>query len=207
MNLLFLWFRIKGMGSLTTEQKIIQAASKLFSQKGYAATKTREISEEAGINLALLNYYFGSKEKLFREVVKDKFKMLLEAMIPIMSDEKVSLEVKVAAIAKNYTNLLLENEELPIFILNEWTVNKELFVDITRNAQLFTKPVLEKQLKENEMDSTVSDFIVNILGLIMFPFIAKPMIISSGLVKQEEFADFVLQRKEKIWEWITKINQ
>lgn len=195
------------MEPLTTEQKIIKAASKLFTQKGYAATKTREIAEEANINLALLNYYFGSKERLYKEVVKNKLWMLLEVMIPILSDEKVSLEEKVVTIAENYTQLLLEHEELPIFILNEWTVNEDLFVDITRDARLFAKPVIEKQLKENGMELSVPDFIVNLLSLIMFSFVAKPLIVSSGLVEEGEFANFVNRRKEKIWEWMTKINQ
>jgi AcrR family transcriptional regulator len=200
-------FKTKGMEPLTTEQKIIKAASKLFTQKGYAATKTREIAEEADINLALLNYYFGSKERLYKEVVKDKLWMLLEVMIPILSDEKVSLEEKVMTIAENYTQLLLEHEELPIFILNEWTVNEDLFVDITRDARLFAKPVIEKQLKENGMKVSVPDFIANLLSLIMFSFVAKPLIVSSGLVEEGEFANFVNRRKGKIWEWMTKINQ
>lgn len=194
------------MEPLTTEQKIIEAASKLFSRKGFAATKTREIAEEAGINLALLNYYFGSKENLFKGVVKEKLRMLLEAMIPILSDAKVSLDQKIATIARNYTKLLLENEELPIFILNEWSVNKELFVDITRNARLFTMPVIQEQLKKKGITMKTADFIVNILGLVMFPFVAKPMITSSGLVKEEEFADFVKRREGNIVEWINKIN-
>ncbi|HHU96216.1 MAG: TetR/AcrR family transcriptional regulator [Bacteroidota bacterium] len=195
------------MEPLTTEQKIIKAASKLFTQKGYAATKTREIAEEADINLALLNYYFGSKERLYKEVVKNNLGMLLEVMIPILSDEKVSLKEKVVTIAENYTQLLLEHEELPIFILNEWTVNEDLFVDITRDARLFAKPVIEKQLKENGMEVSVDDFIANLLSLIMFSFVAKPLIVSSGLVEEGEFANFVNRRKEKIWEWMTKINQ
>ena len=53
---------------LSTEQKIKNAARKVFTEKGYAATRTRDIAEAAGINLALLNYYFRSKQKLFEEV-------------------------------------------------------------------------------------------------------------------------------------------
>jgi AcrR family transcriptional regulator len=49
----------------TTEAKIKNAARVVFHKKGFAATRTRDIAEEAGINLALLNYYFRSKEKLF----------------------------------------------------------------------------------------------------------------------------------------------
>ena len=86
------------MEVLTTEQKIINAANKIFSLKGFAATKTREIAEEAGINLALLNYYFGSKENLFKIVVKEKFKMLIEVMAPILSDTTIPLRDKVESI-------------------------------------------------------------------------------------------------------------
>jgi AcrR family transcriptional regulator len=49
----------------TTEEQIKEAARRVFTRKGYAATRTRDIAEESGHNLALLNYYFRSKEKLF----------------------------------------------------------------------------------------------------------------------------------------------
>lgn len=57
----------------TTEEKIKIAARKLFTRKGFAAVKTRDIAEEAGINLALLNYYFRSKEKLFKLIMEESF--------------------------------------------------------------------------------------------------------------------------------------
>ncbi|MFA6702495.1 MAG: TetR/AcrR family transcriptional regulator [Dysgonamonadaceae bacterium] len=192
------------MEALTTEQKIVNAANKLFSQKGFAATKTREIADEAGINLALLNYYFGSKENLFKIVVKEKFRMLVEVMAPILSDKEIPLRDKVESITNNYTDLLLENEELPIFVLNEWSLNKEMFAEITLNARKIAQPVIENQLKESGVELSSADFITNILGLIMFPFVAKQLIISSGLVKEEEFLTFVTERKEKIKEWIVK---
>lgn len=192
------------MDKINTEQKIIRAADKLFTQKGYAATKTREIAEEAETNLALLNYYFGSKEKLYKKVVHEKFKMLLGAIAPVLWDERISIEDKVESITENYTKLFLENEELPIFILNELTVNKELFKDITENARLIAQPVIDKQLMERNIKITATDLIINTLSLTMFPFVAKPLIVSSGLVNEEEFAGFVSERKEKILEWIIK---
>ena len=192
------------MDKLTTEQKIISAADKLFTQKGYAATKTREIAEEAETNLALLNYYFGSKENLYKKVVKEKFRMLIGVIGPILSDESFTLEGKIKTIIENYTNLLLENEELPIFILNELTVNKELFTEITQNARQIAQPVIEKQLKERNIEMSAASFVVNTLSLTLFPFVAKPLIVSSGLVKEDEFTGFVSERKEEIFEWIIK---
>ncbi|ULB33741.1 MULTISPECIES: TetR/AcrR family transcriptional regulator [Proteiniphilum] len=195
------------METNTTEQKIIRAADKIFTQKGYAATRTRDIAEEAGANLALLNYYFGSKEKLFKHVVREKLKMLLGAMGPILSDDNISLEDKIMSITEGYTNLLLENEELPIFILNELSVNKELFVEITQNTRQIAQPVIEKQLKEKGVEISATDLIINTLSLTMFPFVAKPLIISSGLVKDEKFKEFVTERKDKILRWITSITK
>ena len=194
------------METMTTEQKILKAADKIFTQKGYAATRTRDIAEEAGTNLALLNYYFGSKEKLFKNVVQGKLKMLLGAMGPALSDGQISLEEKISLITENYTNLLLENEELPIFILNELTVNRELFAKITQNTRQIAQPVLEKQLKERGIKISATDLIINVLSMTLFPFVAKPLITSSGLVKEEEFVNFVTDRKKKIIEWIIKIT-
>lgn len=193
------------MEPITTEEKIIRAADKIFTQKGYAATRTREIAEEAGTNLALLNYYFGSKQNLFRNVVKQKLKMLLNAIDPIASDKTIPVVEKVRKISEKYSQLMLENEELPLFILNEWSANKNLFTDLIRETRQHAEPVIRKQLSENGMDITVEDLIVNTLGMILFPFIAKPLILSSGLVEENQFAAFVTERKEKIPEWIISI--
>jgi AcrR family transcriptional regulator len=195
------------MESVTTEEKIIRAADKLFTQKGYAATKTRDIAEEAGTNLALLNYYFGSKENLYKKVVQEKLKMLLGAMGPILSDEWIPLKDKIKTIIDKYTNLLLENEELPIFILNELSVNKELFVEITQNTRQIAQPVIEKQLKEKNIEMSAANLIINTLSLTMFPFVAKPLIISSGLVRESDFVQFVTGRKDKILDWIIKTTK
>lgn len=188
--------------TITTEQKIIMAADKLFTQKGYAATRTRDIAEGAGTNLALLNYYFGSKEKLFKKVVQEKMKILLGAIGPVLSDENISIDNKIRIITENYTNLLLENEELPIFILNELTVNKNLFAEITQINRQNALPVLEKQLKEIGANISATDLILNTLSMVMFPFVAKPLITTSKLVDEDDFVDFVTERKSKIEKWI-----
>lgn len=191
--------------TITTEQKIIMAADKLFTQKGFAATRTRDIAEGAGTNLALLNYYFGSKEKLFKKVVQEKMKMLLGAIGPVLSDENISIDNKIRIITENYTNLLLENEELPIFILNELTVNKNLFAEITQINRQNALPVLEKQLKEIGANISATDLILNTLSMVMFPFVAKPLITTSKLVDEDDFVDFVTERKSKIEKWINTI--
>ena len=62
---------------LSTEEKIKNSARAVFHRKGFAAARTRDIAQEAGINLALLNYYFRSKEKLFNIVMLEAFQSFL----------------------------------------------------------------------------------------------------------------------------------
>lgn len=192
------------MGNPTTEQKIVKAAKKIFTQKGYTATRTRDIADEAQVNLALLNYYFKSKQNLFRIVLVEKFEKLFSVLSPILSDEEVRLEKKIEIVIDNYMQLLSKEEDLPLFILNELKVNADMFGDTLKKVKRTSYPVIEKQLRE--YGSTVSpiDFIINIVSLALFPYIAKALFISGGLFDTEEFTQIMNRRKEAIPEWIMK---
>ena len=193
------------MEELTTEQKIEEAAKKIFTQKGFAATKTRDIAEEAGINLALLNYYFGSKENLFKIIVLKKFKELFGLLTPVLSDDKISLEEKTKTLVDYYTELLMENEELPIFVLNELRNHEKIFDEVLQTARTISQPVIEKQLKEKKINLSVPDFIINVLSFTIFPFVAKPLLLSSGVLAEDEFPAFVKKRQTEIPIWIGKL--
>ena len=67
-----------------TEQKIKEAAKKVFQQKGFAGTRTRDIAEEAGINLALLNYYFRSKKKLYEIIMLESLREFFAGVLLIL---------------------------------------------------------------------------------------------------------------------------
>lgn len=61
------------MTSTDTKERILDAAEELFSERGFAATSTRDITSRAGVNLAAVNYHFGAKEELVREVFRRRF--------------------------------------------------------------------------------------------------------------------------------------
>ena len=104
---------------ISTEEKILISASKVFTEKGFSGTRTRDIAEEAGINLALLNYYFRSKEKLFEQVMKVKIVLLFGKIIPIITSEKTNLEEKIDLVSEKYFEILSKNPNLPLFVLSE----------------------------------------------------------------------------------------
>ena len=77
-----------------TEIKIKDAAKSLFLKKGYSATTTRDIARESDINLAMLNYYFRSKRRLFEIIMFETLYEFLSKMVEVYNDEKTPLEEK-----------------------------------------------------------------------------------------------------------------
>lgn len=193
------------MTELTTEQKIIEAAQKIFTQKGFAATRTRDIAEESGINLALINYYFGSKQKLFKIIVEQKFMELFGILEPILSNDEIKIEEKVTLVTNNYTNMLMKNEDLPIFVLNNIKRDKDLLKDVIKQSKLPTLFGLERQLKAEGYNISILNFVMNIISMSLFPFISKDLFISSGLIDEENYRAFVTDRTSQIPNWIMLI--
>ncbi len=194
--------RIKVAADLSTEEKIKEAARKVFQQKGYAATRTRDIAEEAGLNLALLNYYFRSKEKLFELVMVEKMQKLFGVIAVILYDTENTLETKVELMVTNYIDMLLEHPDLPIFVLSEIRNNPGRFPgnlplgDLMRNSRFAT------QLREKRPDLHPMQLIFSILGMVVFPFIGGPVFEGAGLVDKPTFARLMEERKKLIPVWV-----
>jgi AcrR family transcriptional regulator len=185
----------------STEEKIKEAARTVFTQKGYSATRTRDIAEEAGINLALLNYYFRSKEKLFELVMAEKVAKLFGVIAPIVNNEKTSLDEKAALIVDAYIVMLSQNPGLPLFVLSEIRNNPEHFGNRMQAGKLLTESFFVKQLIEKRPDIHPLHFIINILSMSIFPFIAKPVFESAGVMTANQLSDFTEERKTLIVKW------
>lgn len=188
----------------STEEKIREAARKIFMQKGYAATRTRDIAEEAGINLALLNYYFRSKEKLFDIVMLETLQHFLLGLKGAINNKETSLEKKIEVIVSDYIDLLIAQPDLPIFVLSEIRNNPDKLLANMGIKEVLLQSVLVKQLQETIKDPDVHPlhFIMNMLGLTIFPFIARPMLQRLGNLKDPAFEKMILERKRTIPKWI-----
>ena len=186
----------------TTEEKILEAASEVFTEKGFAGTRTRDIAEKAGINLALLNYYFRSKEKLFEQVMKIKVVLLFGKIFPILSNEKTSLEEKIELASEKYFEILSKNPNLPLFVLSEMQKKNSEVKSIIPINKIFENSVIIKQIKERRPDLNPLHFLVTFLGMTIFPFVAKPVFRAFDIIQEEEFLDFINERKKLIPIWI-----
>lgn len=185
----------------STEQKIIEAADKIFTQKGYAAARTRDIAEEAGINLALLNYYFRSKKKLFELVMAEKLSQFLSVLLPIVDDEKLDLDKKLEILTESYFKLLTENPQLPIFIINEIQTNPDEYQIKTLINEILKNSSLMKQIQERSPNTDPIQIFTSLLGLAIFPFIAKPLFYSDD----REFIKKMEERKKLVLKWVHAI--
>ena len=191
----------------STEEKIKVAAKKIFIRKGYAATRTRDIAEEAGLNLALLNYYFRSKEKLFDIIMLENLQHFIEGIREILNNRETSIEQKVESIVSNYIDLLTQQPDLPLFVLHELRAHpKELISKIDRekfiNRSYFMQQVREA-IKEGKIAAiNPLHFLMNLVGLTIFPFVASPILQNIGGLKQQEFNALMGERKKLIPKWI-----
>lgn len=191
----------------TTEEKIKAAAKTVFYKKGFSATRTRDIAEEAGLNLALLNYYFRSKAKLFEIIMSETFVGFISSMKIILNDENTSLEQKVTIIAERYIDFITTEPEIPTFILTEIRNNPEGLLKRLPIKEIVNESVFIKQFQEAVQKNEIAEpnplhFLMNLLGLVVFPFIAKPIIMGSRNMEISEFNHLMQERKKKIPIWI-----
>jgi len=189
-----------------TEQKILNAAQKVFIQKGMDGSRMQEIANEAGINKALLHYYFRTKQKLFEAI----FKKLIKTAIPDIKEmffSELPVERKIGAFVDVYTDLLLKNPYLPIFILREINRDPQSLAAIMRNQGVNPGEVLsvfEKEMAQgNIRRMDPRDLLINILALSIFPVAATPLlseIFFNGEVN--EYRYFLRERKTTVKEFI-----
>ncbi len=192
----------------STEERIKKAARVIFHKKGFAATRTRDIAEEAGINLALLNYYFRSKERLFNLIMFDTLSQFMQSLIGVFNNEDTTLWEKVEIFVFNYIDLLLVEPGIPLFIMSELRHGnpQELFTRLN-TQDILTQSVLAQQYQEAVQKGEVKDLpmiqlLINIMGLSVFPFVASPMIKLIGNLNEDQFKDLMLERKKLIPGWI-----
>ncbi len=191
----------------TTEQKIKEAAKTIFHQKGYAATRTRDIAEEANINLALLNYYFRSKKKLFEIIMIETVGSFMHAIATELNDENSSLEQKIVLITSKYIDFVSREPNIPIFMLSEMRNNADGLMEKLPIKPIIIHSVFLKQYQEAVKNGKITEsnlmiFITNLMGLIIFPFIAKPLLQQIGEMNEAQYEKMMQDRKKMIPIWI-----
>jgi len=134
---------------------IIETAMDLFARKGYEGTSIREIAERASVNLAMVNYYFGSKEKLFENIVEYKSAVTRGLLDEILNNDKLSSIEKIYSIIDSYVEKLFTHRSFHRLIYQELILNQreELQNSIVNHLapnSVIIKRIIETGIKNEE---------------------------------------------------------
>lgn len=178
----------------TTEQKIKDTAKRVFLRKGYSATTTREIADEAGLTHALVNYYFRSKEKLFDIVTQEQVAIFFGKIYPIVNNEDTTLDEKVEGLVNYYTEILIKEPGLVFFISSEMQNRPERISELMESNRGLAKAVIARQLQEARPDIHPMQLLMSILGMILFPYISRGVFQRSMNISEKEIIIMLKER-------------
>jgi AcrR family transcriptional regulator len=189
-----------------TEDSILEAAKNVFQAKGMDGARMQEIADNAGINKAMLHYYYRNKQLLFEAVFKNAFSMLAPQLNDILNDE-TSIEEKVKNFTFNYISFISKHPYLPSFIIQELNRNPDFILKMKENKRF---PNLEKFKKQVAIEIerglikpiSAEQLFINILALNIFPFVAKPLIMAFTDVDGKAYKQLMENRKIEVANFI-----
>lgn len=186
----------------STEQKIVLAAQKIFMQRGYDGARMQEIADEAGINKAMLHYYFDNKDKLFEMVFATAY-TIIAPDLSLLTDDTMPLINRIENFVNHYTDVLMQQPQVASFVVNELNRNPEKVMQFLRglvtdnaHAQAFMRSV-EKESKKTAVGTLHPiHLLMHIVSLCYFPFVGKPLF--QYLLKLDEFQfQIVLEQRKQ----------
>lgn len=195
-----------------TEKDIIQAARKIFQKKGFKETTMRDVAAEANVNMAMLHYYFRSKENLFFLVLDEAFRLLVEKIVTILTNDSLDIFEKIRAIVKEYITFFSEKPYLPQFIMGEMIRNPEWMrkrMEQNMSFLIVFRTFSEQVEKEYEKGTiqhiSALSLLLNIISLCVFPAIVKPLAQDDSNIANTSVFDLVIEnRKTEVADFIIK---
>lgn len=193
--------------SKDTEHKILEAAKQVFIKKGMAGARMQEIADEAGINKALLHYYFRSKEKLFDAVFKDTVLKMVPKLTELFGSD-LRLFDKIRMFFEYHISFLQSNPFLPGFILNELNQNPLMLLNTfsiqgARDSMVhFFKQVRGEVERGAIINIEPEQLLVNMVSLSVFPIVAKPIMQGVLTLDDTNYHQFINERKTGLAEFV-----
>ena len=174
------------------KERILEAATRLFARQCYAATGMRELAQEADVNLAMINYYFGSKHKILETLIREYFNSYIEIAKRCFSGE-ASPEDKLREFVREAIGFMRKNSELVLVSLNEFPYEMhELAVfkaeHIEKIQQIIFKELLPTMQSVMERPFRLEIIVPAVAGMMLMHFIMKPIIEKlPGIQLDDEF--------------------
>ncbi len=201
---------------LDTEARILDAAHSVFLRRGTAGARMQEIATEAGVNKALLHYYFRSKDRLAAMVFGRVVATLLPPVAEVLFTD-APLEDMVRRIVPLYLDLLSRHPYFAPYVVGELHQHPERLYDAASAASGIDLPAMRARafkLLDTKLKAAIAagvirpipieDFVVNLLGLCIFPFVARPMLTYAIGMDEATFQRFIERRKKEAPEFFLR---
>ena len=196
---------IKMSQDLSTELKIKEAAKRVFMAKGFDGCSTREIAKEAGMNVALVNYYFRSKGQLFQLIFKAALEDFMLSMVDVFSTD-LSLESKMRIFIEREYDFLTKHPEMPGFIIGEMSRadgcgagNMYWMKDKIDETGIFSDILKAQEAGEIRKMDLLSIALI-LMSNCHFPFLGKPFVQNALLVSDEHYEQQLVLHKQYVTE-------
>jgi len=203
--LLTIWlnYMVKKAKDKGAEERILAAAKKVFTTKGMAGARMQDIADEAGINKALVHYYFRDKDKLFEVVFLAEAQKFFPKINAIFNSE-ATLFAKIENFVNEYIDEMQENPYLPWFVMNELHRDPDQFMYKIWGENNLPKPGKFLEQIENEVKKgTIKKIspvhlLMNLLSMTIFPFVAKPILTRNLRLNEKQFKLVMEERKKEV---------
>jgi TetR/AcrR family transcriptional regulator len=193
---------------VTTEEKIIAAAEEVFIEQGYDGARMQQIADKAEINKAMLHYYFRSKDLLFEKIFEEKVKTIFPQMGEQLKDIE-SFTERVCCFIEHYYSVLVRYPYLPLFVISTFN-KKENTRFIHKLPSAFVKDFFFESFFQDLYSGKIREvnplqFAQSVLGMCVFPFLARPAMKELVGMKEEEFLLLMQQRVPEIQNYVRLI--
>lgn len=186
------------------EVLILEAAEKLFLEKGFASTSTTEIAREVGCNQALVHYYYRTKENLFNLIFEKKFRQFFQYIFNIENLDQMSFQDKLKQIIESHFDMVRQNPRVPLLIVNEFSRNPEMVAILKEKlkdvvAKLFEglNTDLEAEITAGRIRQiTLIDLIFSTISLNISLFLLLP-VASEIMSMDEKQREFVINHRRE----------
>ncbi len=172
------------------KDQIIDVALELFSEKGFEGASIRSIAEKASVNIAMVNYYFGSKEKLFEAIVEKKAGYMKGLLESLANDTSLSETDKMDAIIVAYVNRLLSENKFhrvlhqELLMRQRENLHSHIIAIFTLNSKHF-RTIIEQGIKKKEFKKVDPELtMASILGTINQVLLSESL--CNSLINKEE---------------------
>jgi TetR/AcrR family transcriptional regulator len=185
-------------------QRILEAASRIFAQKGREGARTREIAKAAGVNPAMLHYYFSSKEELYGRVLTPLLDQLLTGLKSALASSRDPRN-QIQAVVEFYFNFLGAHSEMPRLIMWEIvtgsdTIHKTLFSMFAADRDDLRgtiRQTFRQTQKRTAKPGNPDQYMISLVALCVFPFIANPVLRAFN-PELAHAPDFMEERKSHV---------